>query len=198
MKKVKAKSSLSSEQKAKERVLIAKDVIKTINSGYLRPAHFVYLEMETDKSVPTLDGGKFSVKKALDQAKYCDVCAKGAIFASYVKKHNECYIGEGYEGKTVGSYDQAEELKWCGSDFIVKSVRSLFTKNQMDLIEMYFEGSPQSTNKILISHFSKARAFYSSYENAEQRMIAIMKNIIENKGTFKPVVPTLNSQLKKD
>jgi hypothetical protein len=62
-----------------------------------------------------------------------------------------------------------------------------FTLNQIQLIEHTFEGGIGAVYwDSDHSMVNKSHAFYSRYPDSKDRLLAIMKNIVENNGTFKP------------
>lgn len=99
-------------------------------------------------------------------AKECEVCAKGALLLTAFK----LYDGKGFAeiNSPYGLYD----------DFILEQLDGLFSRTQLHLIEAVFEGWKDGPTK----------QFYYDHYNDEDRLLAIMQNIVDHNGTFKPSV----------
>lgn len=105
-------------------------------------------------------------------AKPCDVCAKGAMFLSSIRKFNNLSLGDLSDGDTLDSLAHTK-------------MQDLFGDDNADLIECYFEdGNPD--------HDSDPNDEGDEIEDPwmlltdTQRLIRIFTNAIKNKGTFKP------------
>jgi len=175
--------SFSKLTKAEKRVAIAKDVLKWIKVGMIRPEHDGYFEMD-DKLKTKIDSieGKKELQELLPGTT-CNVCAKGALFIADIMKRDNF---------------TTKNLSFIGNCTIVKRLDGIFSENQLNLIETAFEKNIIHDNKDLLSYKNdegyyhnsslgqKAIDFGNKYDEPEERLIAIMKNIIKNKGTFKP------------
>ena len=66
-------------------------------------------------------------------------------------------------------------------------MKKIFTRNQLALIENAFE-TGRGVYKYQAGEVAAEKAFLfgSKFVDEDKRMIAIMQNIIDNKGTFKP------------
>lgn len=161
-----------------KRIAIAKDVIAQIKIGAYIPTQDTYAVIGDGKELD--DAYEFGADDDCDIRKTwedinimpnaqnrCKVCADGAIFVSGVKLFNNI------------TFDQADGAKQCAIRY--------FGQKQADLIERAFEGWDMagfSDNYSCYDGNSPTVKFYNKYENAKDRMIAIMKNIIKNNGTF--------------
>jgi hypothetical protein len=87
----------------------------------------------------------------------CQVCAKGALFVAKVNRFDNC---------------PAWKFNSFGGDS--EDMDGIFSYDQFSQIEYAFEGWDEF-----------GWGWYSTYPNPKLRMIAIMKNIVRNKGTFK-------------
>ncbi len=108
----------------------------------------------------------------------CTVCAKGALFMSYVGRVNDFNFVQ-IEDDT---YHSTREIK---------KLLEIFTDKQLILIETYFEG------RQVVKEY-KGNCFYFDDDvidyaynfelktKSDTRLIMICENIIENNGTFKP------------
>lgn len=152
--------------KAKQCVAIAKDVIKQLNAGmYDTSEKFTYLKIN-DILPPNRDlqsyfgGGKTATGKKR-KPKPCYVCAKGALFVSYVRKY------DGVKAKDI----RVDVVDGVHEESIVEPLLSCFSEEQLDLIETAYEGLYDWRRK---------------YPGRTDRLRAIAQNIIDNKGTFVP------------
>lgn len=105
---------------------------------------------------------KTSQQVAEKAKKKCTVCARGAMLLCKVAKYNNydfLIFGEGY---MIGSHDTTMALK------------DAFSETELELIERAFE-----------RNYS-----YSSWgpDNDADRLLAIMQNIVDHNGKFKPSV----------
>lgn len=149
-----AKKKFPEQNTPEFRILLAKDVIKQIKLKKLIPEHYAYF-ISTDLWDEKADKSVQEILKKKQTT--CKVCALGALWASKVKHINEA---------TVGELDADYPAK------IQKDLQVIFGYEQVELIEKYFEG------------WLEAKYYYRQFTNAKDRMIAIMQNIIRNKGTF--------------
>jgi hypothetical protein len=65
----------------------------------------------------------------------------------------------------------------CQSVIRKTGIGNIFSSKQLELIEDAFEGFEKHSLSYL---------FYEKYPNAEKRLVAILENIVENKGEFIP------------
>ena len=154
---------------------IAKDIIKWIGEKKLRIKDgLTYLS----GSLPNCEiRSEDQVQPHLPLLrKNCDVCAKGAIFLSYIELKNKItfdsldFVGVGFSK----SVDASEET-------ICDLLGGAFSKENLDLIESAFE-----KHRGFYGEEKRAYDFGRKYRSPRKRMIAICENIIKNKGEFKP------------
>jgi hypothetical protein len=164
-----------------QRVIIACDVIEQIKLGryYVQSGRYV----SRDHIDAQLLRG--SIKNNFDKINNCQVCAIGSCFLSIVKFKNNVNF---------------EEIGGSWSDFVyTKKFRDLllsfFSAEQLVLIEIAFEESVRfgaamwdTTVRGNMDYYLrvKARKFGEKYPYPDDKLIAIMQNIIDNKGEFKP------------
>lgn len=158
------------------RVEIAKDVLKHIKAKNITVEVMTYFYADNFQ-----DYVGEQLQDVLPKLKNCTVCALGGLFYSYAGRHNNHALGFG----GVGEYTMREEM-------------SMFTNDQLLLIETAFEAvdvnSGQCARKTFYSRNTIDRAIdyrgrYSllpKYVNDDKALIHIMKNIIKNKGAFRP------------
>lgn len=150
--------------KAGKRVAIVKDVIDSLKAKKYFAKKSIYLEINEK------DYGIVNQEVLCSDNTVCTVCALGGIFASKVKIANEF----------------SNDLELTHDGDMRKNLSKYFTEYQLHLIEAAFEGWEKgnvSTWKLKNNDHMK---YIRSYSNPNDRMIVIMENIIENKGTFKP------------
>jgi hypothetical protein len=173
---------------AKKRVVIAKDVLDRIAIGQLKSYCGAIVQ-----DVKLYKGR--DIKDALnnDSDFTCSVCAKGAMLMGYVGRVNQM------------KFDNIVNSNY-GDSKVHQKLAEIFTLEQLALIELAFEGvqylnsnvenfiTADDEDIIINAEDTKAGlAFYNKYKTSDyklyelnNRLIAICKNIIENKGTFKP------------
>lgn len=177
-KKKPAKRPLS--KKRQLAVAIAKDVIKQIKARRLRIGNAgYYVNGEIPPNCGIQVGDQVQEHIPLLRRK-CDVCAKGAIFLSYVELKNQVtFLPENFHDRCG---DPAHRIvDFDGAD-ICENLGGAFSRESLDLIEMAFE----RCNLWLSDKSKAAYDLGSRYKTPGKRMIAICENIIENKGVFKP------------
>ena len=168
--------------KTKEEVIIelAKDVIQQIKKEKYIADHNWY-RIETANQYDYLSGSIYdeSLQEILkNKAKKCSVCAIGSLFISYVRNYNEINTRD-----IRNSSDQF--------NIIYNKLKQFFNIRQLQLIEFTYEGGEGrwdsyqleeeydfSTEEIKI-----AFQFHRKYTDKD-RLLAIMRNIVRNKGIF--------------
>lgn len=188
---------------SRKRILIAKDVIKHIQSGKIEPKATIYYkavdpefsnyedvfdEFQEYKKQCELPKGIDAQQILKKPTVECQACALGSMFISDIIRNDAFSVK-----KMDGERDSA-----------AKRLSKHFSQLQLDMIEMAFEGRNIGDNDKLSDRNSlfggwtdlgaKCVAFYNQFpkdrfgqdSNATKRLVAIMNNIIENKGEFKP------------
>lgn len=112
----------------------------------------------------------------------CEVCAKGALFLSSIRKFNNFSLNEALDGGLDGKASS--------------NVRTIFGKANADEIENYFEhdnytfGSKVSTqydvNEGNVGDLTLRDKWLYMYPEDADRLLAIFKNALKNDGIFKP------------
>jgi hypothetical protein len=181
------------DPKAK-RVRIAKDVIQDLETERLFAANSGYFKLGkptaeynvySTTTIPRAQGAKAKAfKKALYEEETevplhqvldglsCTVCAIGACFVAAVERA---------DGLAAKDFDEEPESM---RDYL----SSWFSMEQLGLIEAAFEKSAGYAENQGCSWHSASLAarFGMDYDDPTARMIAIMKNIVDNDGTFCP------------
>jgi hypothetical protein len=158
----------------KEKLLVAccKDALKQIKAKRYHVgtgAYCVLPEMTYDVAGSFI--GK-QLQKVLPKMNPCTVCAKGALFLSLVRKKNSFKLSE----DTINS----------GEVDVFPKLKKHFNQTTIALMECAFEG-PHNVYTALNADEEKATdAFSERYDDDVKRLKAILKNVIKNRGQFKP------------
>ncbi|HEY6019427.1 MAG TPA: hypothetical protein VIY48_05850 [Candidatus Paceibacterota bacterium] len=166
-----AKSNLEFARatKTQKRVIIAKDVIAAIRASWLTPKTGTYLEIEGDPEAVV------DVTKGTDITE-CNACALGSVFVCAARRDQTIELD--------GDNDGQSEMRY--------KLAPYFDEDQLSLIETAFEsedyvGEPEYRKDLdKEDKHDRATLLGAKYEDADRRLIAIMKNVIANNGTFKP------------
>ena len=178
--------------KQQKRVLIAQDVLAQLKANRYIAENGIFVEYSVrDNSVYHDDNGSVQTLFATGDIKTCNVCALGGMFMSCTNLNNNTTLDQLVsEGSDIGSAIKNDQKFSNGLD-------KFFTKNQLMLIEIYFENhagyfsSYEGTIDIDSSFYKSidldhVNAFYESYCDDKRRLTAIMQNIVDNNGTFVP------------
>lgn len=103
-----------------QRVEVAKDAILQLQSEIYEPTDELYFSGQLKLKLSRAEKDVDAQPAVLENSKACDVCVKGALLLSVIRK---------YDGYTVG-----ELYSYCGG-----SIR-LFDSENLFLIEDYFQG----------------------------------------------------------
>ena len=179
-----------------QRVLIAKDVIKQINARKYVAQAGIYCNInDADFTKDVTDGSSAQVKNRLDSIDKCTVCAQGALFMSTIGFANAFQVRSfKTDPWRNGVVAPAEKVK--------ERLSKVFDDYQQAIIETAFEGRDvneqlkrlfkltfKSNETIRASYnllVNSLKDYYHQYDNAESRLLGIMRNIIRNDGTFVP------------
>lgn len=148
--------------KAEKRVAVAKDALKQLHTEKYLAETGTYIGCNIDDTLGS-DWRPDQAQKELKTMKPCSVCARGALLLSAVRKFNEATVS-----------DVLQTKEWPSAD--------LFGWEQLSLIEAAFELWEENGGKPM----PKAFAFGNKFTNDHDRLVAILKNVIKNNGTFKP------------
>ncbi len=116
---------------------------------------------------------------ALGKANKCEACALGTIFIARTRIFNQLKV------KDAGTFTEFGEIS---GSFISQDLLTYFDMRQLDLIEGSFEGGKIGYCGDTLSYEDRKLVcrFANKYKTVEARLIAILKNIISNDGTFIP------------
>ena len=163
--------------KAQKRVMIAQDVLAQLKakryvaeSGCWVRIHYSPATVAETDSVQEL-----FVEKKIES---CNVCALGGLFMSCTNFNNNTLLKDldsvsEYLGSLV---DEGKKLS--------NKLNSIFTTNQLKLIESYFEANGGFFRDY--DEDDRIEVFYNKNSSDKKRLQLIMENIVENNGTFVP------------
>lgn len=175
--------------KSQKRIMIAQDVLKQLGSRRYKAESGVFLYYQCKPSITDsyLMGDSAQHAFAHKEITNCTVCALGGLFMSCTNLNNNTTLSDlADESDSIGNYID-EDLNFSNG------LDKFFTKNQLMLIEIYFESEcghfansaftdERFYNSINFDHVNK----FFDYRNDKLRLKMIMENIIENNGTFVP------------
>lgn len=150
--------------KFRKRVAIAKDVLMRIEKKNIKPNNGTFGEIW---------GYGCSLQEAINSESRCEVCAKGALALSWVGNFNE------YD--EFNRFNENLNYKNAYPEELLK----IFGRNLLDAIEIAFEGKRFSWHTEDISREEKdaIEEYACSFSNnSTDRMVAVFKNIVKNKG----------------
>ena len=187
--------------------------IKPVSGNFVRitsvaPAiTYTYRQSQTDFpaecSVSHKDAIIYSAEEAdaretllKQDIKQCSCCALGGLFLSCTLFNNNTSVSELANAHDViadvldKNYDDPD----APAPIISNGLDTFFSVAQLRLIEQTFEGDKGAViggdydeqDKPYPAFTPAARAFYERYPLVKNRLVAIMRNIIKNNGTFKP------------
>jgi len=170
--------------KAERAVALAKDVIRLIKTKRITPHSGIYFRVPSYSSKTVKEGDSVQTFLKRLNEEECDVCAIGACFVALVDKENKLDFDKSMMHNIHRhSIIHAKPMR--------KKLKSVFSDSQMGLIEAAFEcyadlalisvRSPNYTRSLYA-----AVAWGCDIDGSFARLNAIMKNIIQNGGKFKP------------
>lgn len=173
--------SFKSLTSAGQRVRIARDVLKQLAAGVVSSTGgYLRIMQPVDMGAPLKPQLLETPRK-----RPCSACAIGALFVSSVILQNHVSADD-LGLRLCGS------LNWVTADRETVAHRlhrsGIFSKRQLKLIEMAFEGGDfDEGTAIGKEKTTSALNFYHRHRgDRNNRMAAIMRNIIKNRGEFVP------------
>jgi hypothetical protein len=176
----KAAQKLNQLSDVQKRIAVCKDVIANIQAAQINVikgrGYITGLDVKLE------DSEAIQYMLPLIKKK-CEVCARGAMMISKIDKFNSCYF---LNLNDIDQCDTTDQL-----DF--------FDEEQLDLIETAFEltnmGAYEYSGDYYTPYHTQKRAknqlavqFGQDFKNPSDRLMAIMQNIIDHNGEFKPEV----------
>jgi hypothetical protein len=175
--------------KKERRIAVAKDVIKHLNLGHIDSGSYLESVEVSEKAdidkVNNIVDSKTLQANIDSLARTCKVCALGACFISYIRLYDSVdpssCVKNFYNGERKYAYADYED--------IIDDLKTIFNDKDLIYIESAFERSDMgdclSCEYSLVA-VQDAIDFGRKYSDPKKRLRAIMKNIIDNDGTFTP------------
>ncbi len=186
--------------KVERRVMVARDVLKRIGSGQIKVKNRVWAVFPA--KIHNL--GTNSLQECILHNVSCECCALGGLMVSQISFDNKKDISAmrgGDFGERVSLFYGDLNETYNGQNEGVR-LDALWGKRNNQLMEIAFElgrGNTWLSDSVLYVDKSNehnlksgrkeelaAYRFGKKYRTAKDRMIAIMKNVIKNKGVFIP------------
>lgn len=168
---------------ASKRIAIANEVISLLSANKIEAAPGSWLDYPKAPDLFSDDDVKNKTPffEVMSKFKTCDVCVLGALFVSAVRN---------YGGPTCEDVKDCIFLNYLTFDEIFPTISKYFPASMLSVIETAFEGWTSTeicqASGELHEAINIATNFYSRYQDANERMIAIMQNIVKNEGEFIP------------
>lgn len=192
--KIKEKNkSFSKLGKMQKRVMIARDVIAQVKAKKFKVKTGTYCDLKINKKYKPEVEGELELQSLMESGvvEKCTVCAIGGIFASKVSIGNKFNINVENDSWDDENPDLRIDNE-LSDDEIFKNLENIYSSEELRKIEYAFEG-----NDIDDSFWHEEDEFHKNilsyskvHKNVDNRLIAIMQNIIDNNGKFKPVFVT--------
>jgi hypothetical protein len=183
-----------SDSTRETRVTLAKDILALLDSEYLHPMHMRYLDIDI---FDVANSSTSSLQNILEGTSVCRACALGSLFVGYVRRFNNCNLSD----LTMGC--ESIYAQKCDID---KFLLTIFTKKQLDAIELAYEGTGlvwiNDVDRMALSQVEKEHCleFYKKSADSTERLRAIMNNIIITESSFQTLLfkKTLASRYLSD
>lgn len=150
-------------QNQKDRITVAKDVIASVESGWYDCERIAYVDLQPKHGKIVTDADVKNNKELRDilpkRVKKCNVCAKGAMLISTIMCLDNFPAMHDVNCVLFG--------KAWSNNYV-----SPFSAAELENMEASFEGGLGNC--------------YYDYPDRNNRLVAMMENVIKNKGTFKP------------
>jgi hypothetical protein len=162
---------------AQKRVLIAKDVLARVASRQYRVQAGQWIALGT-----WFDRRREPAQNLLLEGETCAGCALGGLMMSCTVFNNKM-VTDNFQHYDIGRKVKSKRP-------IPNGLNTFFSNEQLRLIETAFEkglgfdGWGRAFNNS--AQAEAAVAFGSRFRGERTRLLAIMRNIVKNKGTFKP------------
>ena len=162
-------------------ILVAKDVIKQIEHYSVCEGSYinVCIPNTTYDKIKPID--LRDLIPTLKKARICKVCALGACLISKAKLFDNVPL----EGMFKDSNITNSKYLLCNNK-IHSLLQEIFPNQQAELIEAAFERSDNYGGNNSSENIIKAVDFGNNFDFPKERLIAIMQNIIDNRGFFIP------------
>jgi hypothetical protein len=164
----KVKKTYAQMTRNQRKVAIAQDVIKQLNVLRIKAGNG-YVVPDDDFDLQNLLEFGVTPKQIAQKAKEtCTFCARGAMMICKVDKFNSF------------NFDGIESFDCISQSHTTDALEDAFTDDELREIEGCFEQAKDS--------WSFQKNIWAEIEDDKDRLQAIMQNIIDHKGVFKPEV----------
>lgn len=172
---------------AEKRVLIAKDVIAQIKAKRFKPKSGVWVQPVDAKNTRDIElddefNEDASVRELFLEKKIpaCECCALGALFMSCTLYNNQTTVQDFVDEVRFDFEEHVEVGKFTNG------LTRFFSRSQLKLIETAFEGGYGAFRSPSAKTMANLVRWEEKLPDDQKRLVAIMNNIIDNKGTFVP------------
>lgn len=167
-----------SQTTLKHRIELANDILIYLKEGVFDVISNQYIKFGSQISNREIRENvtlKYLLKKNT-----CKVCALGAFLAAKALCDNNICVND----LELNHYEDSVFRRWQINSHLLE----IFPQDQIDMIELAYEGHQYNRNDLPALLYQFALKFYADHvdKSPRDRMIAIMENIIKNNGTFKP------------
>lgn len=176
-----------------QRIRVAEDVIAQLKARRYKASPGTYAVIKGLDALATKHKGKDLRDVLPTKAKSCSVCALGSMFLSTIRLGDNCKIDpeDDFDFDVyTPSLSKIPETT-INEDLIHERIFDLFGSQkgiietafegtEMDRLDEYAEDNGLDPDQLM----DDCRAFYEKFSNAEERLTAIMENIVRNKGNF--------------
>lgn len=169
----------------KRRIVIAKDVLNQMRTGFLVPKSGIYVR---SNELSKASNDDLELKEVFDKDKRCIACGIGSLFVCSVKLFNKLKLAD-----VATNYSMFSPFE-ISKENIHQYLKEYFSEFELDKIEAAFEKTDSLYNRSIytkgkITTITNASKYFDtpagSNLNGKQRLKAIMNNIIKNNGIFK-------------
>lgn len=176
---LKRNAAFKAASKAEKRVLIAKDVLAQLKAGKYAadPGNWATVK------APSSDIEKSTEVCTIidDPRSECSCCALGALMLSEIRLNDNLKVGKVDEDAI---YNGEVQIDHNGAG---DRLNRYFSDKQLRLMEIAFEQGGGSCQARTEEEFRAEKKYDDDrHEDADARLVKIMKNVVKNGGTFKP------------
>lgn len=169
--------------RAERRVLIAQDIIDRIRVKQFKPETGVWAHVDGIGGANSKD----SVQTIINGGSTCECCAVGGMLLSCIAFKNRVTVNDVEEKEALSGNEVLGYGDWGNRD--KTGLKKLFGQQQLSVIEYCFEDGQgvASQDDLPSSKIDRIQDYCGNLPGEpDKRMLVIMKNIIDNNGTFKP------------
>lgn len=166
--------------KTQQRISVAKDVLAQIKAETIRAKPGTYLSTK-DLTKVDVENGDAQLSALLPRIESCDACALGSMFKCAVERGDKLKVSE--SDAAVAEYYGGRVFFWKTAPY--EYLGKIFPAAQIHLIESCFERSVDFWTEHSTDDVPVDVSVYGP-RGDRKRLEMIMKNIIRNRGVFKP------------